>query len=153
VWQPFFEKGKSSPIYRHGTTYSGHLVSSALALKNLEILEREGLVARSAALEQILANELKSIESHDFVTTTRIGGFMGCVELSNEISAESVTDRLIEYGFITRPLRGNAIQISPPFITTDKEVRDLLSAVRVVLDGAKPARSKGSSKVEEKIAI
>jgi len=151
VWQPFFEKGANSPIYRHGTTYSGHLVSSALALKNLEILEREGLVARSAALEQILANELKAIESHDFVTATRIGGFMGCVELSNEVSADSVTDRLIEYGFITRPLRGNAIQISPPFITTDQEVRDLLGAVRTVLDRAKPVRSTG--KAREKIAI
>lgn len=71
---------------------------------------------------------------------------MGCVELSNEVSADSVTDRLIEYGFITRPLRGNAIQISPPFITTDQEVRDLLGAVRTVLDRAKPVRSTGKAR-------
>lgn len=137
MWQPFFEKGADSPVYRHGTTYSGHPVTAALALKNLEILEREGLVARSAALEQVLASELKAIELHDLVKTTRVGGFMGAIELTKEVNAELVTDRIIEHGFITRPLRGNAVQISPPFITTDQEVRDLVGAVRAVLDSAK----------------
>lgn len=127
----------NSPIYRHGTTYSGHPVTAALALKNLEILEREGLVARSAELEQVLARELKAIESHEFVTSTRVGGFLGGIELSSDVSAELVTDQIIERGFITRPLRGNTIQISPPFITTDQEVRDLVGAVRAVLDAAK----------------
>ncbi|MCQ9616527.1 aminotransferase class III-fold pyridoxal phosphate-dependent enzyme [Paenalcaligenes niemegkensis] len=134
MWQPFFERGADSPIYRHGTTYSGHPVTAALALKNLEILEHEGLVARSAALEQVLANELKAIESHELVTSTRVGGFLGAIELSSEISAEAVSDQVIEQGFITRPLRGNALQISPPFISTDQEIRDLVAAVRGVLD-------------------
>src|SRR5690606_34026516 len=92
VWQPFFEKGADSPVYRHGTTYSGHPVTAALALKNLEILEREGLVARAAAPEQLLAGELKAIESHELVTATRVGGFLGAIELSDEVSAEVVTD-------------------------------------------------------------
>ncbi|HIZ49848.1 MAG TPA: aminotransferase class III-fold pyridoxal phosphate-dependent enzyme [Candidatus Pseudomonas excrementavium] len=142
IWHPFFEKGADSPIYRHGTTYSGHPVTAALAMKNLEILEREGLVARSAALEQVLARELKSIESHDFVTSTRVGGFLGGIELSSYVSAELVTDQVIDHGFITRPLRGNTVQISPPFITTDQEVRDLVGAVRTVLDSAKAKASK-----------
>ena len=142
IWHPFFEKGADSPIYRHGTTYSGHPVTAALALKNLEILEREGLVARSAALEQVLARELKAIESHDFVTSTRVGGFLGGIELSSDVSAERVTDQIIEHGFITRPLRGNTVQISPPFITTDQEVRDLVSAVRTVLDAAKTSTAR-----------
>src|SRR5690606_34548842 len=101
VWQPFFEQGADSPVYRHGTTYSGHPVTAALALKNLEIIEREGLVARSAALEQLLARELKALESHELVTTTRVGGFLGGIELSDEVSAERVTDQIIEHGFIT----------------------------------------------------
>lgn len=134
VWQPFFEKGADSPVYRHGTTYSGHPVTAALALKNLEIIEREGLVARSAALEQLLASELKALESHELVSSTRVGGFLGGIELSDEVNAEYVTDQIIEHGFITRPLRGNAVQLSPPFITTDQELRDLVGAVRTVLD-------------------
>lgn len=142
IWQPFFEKGADSPIYRHGTTYSGHPVTAALALKNLEILEREGLVARSAALEQVLAKELKAIEAHDFVVSTRVGGFLGGIELSSHVSAEFVTDQIIDHGFITRPLRGNTVQISPPFITTDQEVRDLVGAVRTVLNAAKASTAR-----------
>ncbi|WP_193075240.1 aspartate aminotransferase family protein [Pseudomonas sp. FME51] len=142
IWHPFFEQGADSPIYRHGTTYSGHPVTAALALKNLEILEREGLVARSSELEQVLARELKAIESHAFVAATRVGGFLGAIELSSDVSAEFVTDQVIEQGFITRPLRGNAVQISPPFITTDQEVRDLVGAVRAVLDAAQARTSK-----------
>lgn len=142
IWRPFFEQGVDSPIYRHGTTYSGHPVTAALALKNLEILEREGLVARSSELEQVLARELKAIESHEFVAATRVGGFLGAIELSSDVGAEFVTDQAIEQGFITRPLRGNAVQISPPFITTDQEVRDLVGAVRAVLDAAQAGTSK-----------
>src|SRR5690554_148791 len=134
VWQPFFEQGADSPVYRHGTTYSGHPVTAALALKNLEILERESLLERSAALEQVLANSLAAIESHELVATTRVGGFLGAIELRDEIQAEWVTDQILDHGFITRPLQGNAVQISPPFIATDQEVRDLVEAARHVLD-------------------
>ncbi|MDN3562652.1 MULTISPECIES: aspartate aminotransferase family protein [Vreelandella] len=145
VWQPFFEQGAASPIYRHGTTYSGHPVTAALAMKNLEILEREGLVERSAALERILAGELAAIESHDLVATTRVGGFLGAIELHDEVQAEWVTDQILDLGFITRPLRGNAVQISPPFITTDQEVRDLVNGVRHVLDDIRSGKARASA--------
>lgn len=145
VWQPFFENGANSPVYRHGTTYSGHPVTAALALKNLEILEREDLVARSVALEHILASELKAIESHELVTTTRAGGFLGGIELSGQANAELITDQIIEHGFITRPLRGNTIQISPPLITTDQEVRDLVGAVRTALDNVHAGTIKATA--------
>ncbi|MDL0433873.1 aminotransferase class III-fold pyridoxal phosphate-dependent enzyme [Marinobacter sp. TBZ242] len=137
VWRPFFENGADSPTYRHGTTYSGHPVTAALALKNMEILERENLIARSAALEEVLTAELKALESHELVKTTRVGGFLGGIELSDKVNAEFVTDKIIEHGFITRPLRGNTVQISPPFILTDQELRGLVRAVGTVLDSLK----------------
>ncbi len=145
VWQPFFEQGAASPVYRHGTTYSGHPVTAALAMKNLEILEREGLVERSAALERILASELAAIESHELVATTRVGGFLGAIELHDEVQAEWVTDQILDLGFITRPLRGNAVQISPPFITADQEVRDLVNGVRYVLEDIRSGKARASA--------
>ncbi|WP_211605182.1 aspartate aminotransferase family protein [Vreelandella arcis] len=145
VWQPFFELGAASPVYRHGTTYSGHPVTAALAMKNLEIIEREGLVERSAALERVLAGELSAIESHELVATTRVGGFLGAIELHDEVQAEWVTDQILDLGFITRPLRGNSVQISPPFITTDQEVRDLVNGVRHVLDDIRSGKAQASA--------
>tara|TARA_R110000796_G_scaffold252646_1_gene390312 strand:- start:11392 stop:12651 length:1260 start_codon:yes stop_codon:yes gene_type:complete len=137
IWHPFFEQGASSPVYRHGTTYSGHPVTAALALKNIDILKRENLVERTGALEKVLTEEMVALESHEFVAEIRVGGFMAGIELNCGVQAELITDQMLGQGFITRPLRGNAIQISPPFITTDQEVRDLVGALKHVLDNAK----------------
>ena len=134
IWEPFFTAGDNTPIYRHGTTYSGHATSCAIAVKNLEILEREGLVKRAGELEKLLAAELDDLASHDLVVEIRVAGFLGGLALSDEITAEEVTDRLLELGFVARPLRGNTVQISPPFITTDDELRQLVGAIRKVLD-------------------
>ncbi|MDR5901581.1 aspartate aminotransferase family protein [Halomonas icarae] len=140
LWQPFFERNANAPIYRHGTTYSGHPVTAALALKNLEILEQESLIERSAHLEQVLSNSLSEIESHELVASTRVGGLLGAIELRDIAQAEVITDQLLDLGFISRPLRGNSVQISPPFISTDQEVRSLVEAVRYLLDDIQPAR-------------
>lgn len=134
LWEPFFSRGADSPVYRHGTTYSGHATTAALALKNLEIIEREKLVARAAALETHLSGLLASLAAHPLVTETRIGGLLGGIALADSVTAEAITDEVLELGFITRPLIGNTVQISPPFITTDAELTALVGAVRRVLD-------------------
>lgn len=134
LWEPFFDRGESSPIYRHGTTYSGHATNAAIALKNLEILEREGLVAQAARLEQQLATLLRDIDEHELVAETRVGGFLGGIALATSVSAEAVTEQVLDFGFIARPLNGNTIQISPPFVATDRELSDLVGAIRTVLD-------------------
>ncbi|WP_027961934.1 aspartate aminotransferase family protein [Halomonas halodenitrificans] len=140
LWQPFFEQNADAPVYRHGTTYSGHPVTAALALKNLEILERESLLERSVHLEQVLSNALSAIESHELVASTRVGGFLGAIELRDMAQAELITDQLLDLGFISRPLRGNSVQFSPPLISTDQEVRSFVEAVRYLLDDIQPAR-------------
>ena len=134
LWEPFFSRGDDSPIYRHGTTYSGHATSAAVALANLDILEREGLVARAAGLEERLAGLLAGLEGHELVAETRVGGFLGGIALTDAVRAEAVCDEVLELGFITRPLNGNTLQISPPFVTTDEELDDFVGAIRTVLD-------------------
>lgn len=132
VWAPFYETG--APMYRHGTTYSGHATSAALALKNLEIIEREGLLERVRRLEGVLATELEGLAGDDRIEETRFAGFLGGIQLRPEFSAEEVTDAMVEQGWIARPLRGNVIQISPPFTTTDEEVRGIVAAAVSALD-------------------
>jgi adenosylmethionine-8-amino-7-oxononanoate aminotransferase len=134
LWEPFFTGGADSPVYRHGTTYSGHATTAALALKNIEIIEREGLVARAGQLEERLVTLFADLAQHELVTETRVGGFLGGVSLAETVNAEAVTDQILELGFITRPLNGNTVQLSPPFITTEQELDDLVGALRTVLD-------------------
>ena len=59
----------------------------------------------------------------------RVGGFLGGVTLHERIPADRVADRLIELGFISRPLRGNTLQLSPPYIVTNQEVGDYVAAI------------------------
>ena len=57
VWEPFF--GPEPGVWlRHGYTYSGHAASSAVALANLDVIEREGLLDEASRLETTLAARL-----------------------------------------------------------------------------------------------
>ncbi|MEB8342926.1 aminotransferase family protein [Streptomyces endophyticus] len=133
IWQPFYRDADDTPMFRHGATYSGHATACAVALRNLDILDEEKLVARVADLEQVLADELRVLGTRESVVETRVAGLLGGVALVDDINAEAVTDELVEHGFVTRPLRGNTVQISPPFITTDDELRGLVAAIAAVL--------------------
>ncbi|MFE7331157.1 aspartate aminotransferase family protein [Streptomyces sp. NPDC057565] len=133
IWQPFYRDNSGTPIFRHGATYAGHATASAVALRNLDLLEQDKLLPRVSKLETLLSSELTRLQSHDAVTDTRVAGLLGGVTLAEHLSAEAITDQLIERGFITRPLRGNTVQISPPFTTTDDEIKQLVEALSDVL--------------------
>lgn len=137
VWEPFYRTG--APIYRHGTTYSGHATSAALALKNIEIIEREGLLADVQRLEGVLSAEFATLSADPRIEETRVAGLLGGLQLRPEFSAEQVTDRMVEDGWIARPLRGNVVQISPPFTTTDDELRGIVTATVTALDAVEAA--------------
>ena len=50
VHEPFFQPD-AGVWWRHGYTYSGHAAAAAVALANLDIIEREGLLDEAARLE------------------------------------------------------------------------------------------------------
>ena len=130
IWKAFWVNDKSTPIHRHGITYAGHATACAVAQVNLDILEREGLVQRAAELEVVLREELTALAARrPSVAEVRCGGFMGGVSLTDDYSNEQIANDLVELGFVARPLRGNTLQISPPLITTDDEVRLAIKAI------------------------
>ena len=134
IWESFYVDDASTPVFRHGATYAGHATACAVALANLDVLEEDKLLPRVAELELLLTNRLTALHSRrSSVVDVRVGGFLGGVGLSEEISAEQVADRLVELGFVSRPLRGNTLQISPPFITTDEELAAFVDAIDQVL--------------------
>lgn len=83
LWSP--ELGHS---FRYGTTYAGHLTSCVAALTNVDILEEEGLLARSRQLESELAHTLRSNSGHPAVAEVCCRtGFLGAVELEAGLPA------------------------------------------------------------------
>ena len=57
IQEPFWS-GAAAGVWRHGYTYSGHASAAAAAHANLDIIEREGLVARGLALETEIPDAL-----------------------------------------------------------------------------------------------
>ena len=88
VAEPFFAAA-GGPMFRHGATYAGHATCCAAALANLDLLERDGLLARGQELEGELFDALRQLEGHELVGEVRGGmGTLGAVELTDDVLAE-----------------------------------------------------------------
>ncbi|MDF2561739.1 MAG: Acetylornithine transaminase, partial [Microbacterium sp.] len=134
IWAPFFVDSPDTPILRHGVTYSGHATACAVALANLDVLEDEDLIPRVGELESELVASLDRLAAaRPGISDVRVAGFLGGVTLRDDLSAEQACDALIELGYISRPLRGNTLQISPPFITTNDELYAFVDAIDDVI--------------------
>jgi adenosylmethionine-8-amino-7-oxononanoate aminotransferase len=134
IWQPFYVDAADTPIFRHGATYAGHATACAVAMANLDVLENDKLLPRVVELERLLDSRLKQLAARrPSVTDVRVAGLLGGVTLHDDILAEDAADALLELGFITRPLRGNTLKVSPPFITTDAQLTQFVNAIDHVL--------------------
>jgi putrescine---pyruvate transaminase len=142
VAEPFWRPG-SQEIFRHGYTYSGHPTSCAIALANLDLIEREQLVARVADLEPVLASTLAPLAAHELVAEVRAGtGLLAAVEIAEDartadpgLGARLVAE-IRDRGVITRLLRGVALQISPPFVITEAEIARIAEVFAAAFDAA-----------------
>jgi putrescine aminotransferase len=134
----------------HGYTYSGHPTAAAVALKNIEIMEREGLVERTASdTGPYLARTLAGLNDHPLVGETRSLGLIGAVEIVADKATRArfgdregkagpvVRDLCIKHGVMARAVR-DSIVMSPPLIITHAEIDRLVATIRRALDEAEP---------------
>ena len=130
-------RAKDSEFF-HGYTYSGHPTCAAVALRNIEIMEREGLVQRTAEVIGPYFNQaLQRLRSHAIVGEVRSLGLIGAVEIvrqpgtnlrfgDKEGTAGTVLrDRCIANGLMVRAVR-DSIVICPPLIITQAEIDRLV---------------------------
>jgi putrescine aminotransferase len=128
VTEPFWDG--TAGAWRHGYTYSGHAVAAAAGLANLDIIEREGLVARVRELEPVLTETLASLVEHRLVAEVRSGvGLLAAVQIDPDIVKvdasvvpAAVAD-LRSRGVLTRSLVDGSLQVSPPFVVTPEELK------------------------------
>jgi PLP-dependent transaminase len=119
--------------FRHGFTYNGHPVGAAVALANLAIIEREGLLARALTIGERLLEGLKPAEELAAVAEVRGVGAMLGVELAGDRDAEPVAAGARREGVIVRA-SGQKIVLSPPLVLApeqgDRIVEVLLEELR-----------------------
>ncbi len=116
----------------HGYTYSGHPVSCAVAIANLRIIEREGLVTRIRDdIGPYLQARWHTLADHPLVGETRMLGLMGALELvaskdplrrfeSKRGIGSLCRDHLVNSGVVLRAV-GDTIICAPPFTLSHEE--------------------------------
>ncbi len=127
-----------------GFTYAGHAVATAVALKNIEIMERLDLMAHVRTVAPHFQARLRNLASHPIVGDVRGMGLVGCVDCrlakddtdpwnpKHEIGAR--LDRHCQsLGLILRPIL-NMCVFSPPLIITDTEIDRMFDIMAKGLD-------------------
>lgn len=131
VAEPFFAGGV---WWRHGYTYGGHAAAAAAALANLDIIERENLLAESARLEKTLHEALAPLAGHPRVAEVRSGlGAVAAVQLADPAAAPGFVKDLRAHGISGRAAGQGALQISPSFVMTDEQVHELADGFAAAL--------------------
>ncbi len=114
--------------FRHGFTYNGHPVGAAVALANLDIIEREGLLERAATTGARMLERLKPAEALDGVAEVRGVGLMLGVELEADRDAGPVAAAALERGVVVRA-SGQKVVMSPPFVIEERQADTIVDVL------------------------
>jgi len=130
--------GSQYATFSNGYTYSGHPVSSAAALKNIEIIENEGLLEHVREISPYFQQRIKELRKLPLVRNTRGVGLVGCVECQI-VDSEShdtlemdieIGDRIDKncqaLGLIVRPL-WNMCVFSPPLVINMEQIDEMFN--------------------------
>lgn len=136
---------KQGKEFAHGFTYSGHPVCCAVALKNIEILEKENLVTRMRdEVAPLLKQKWDSLADHPLAGETRSVGGLAALELVVDketrrryddkfTAGYSCRDICLREGIIMRAVRDTMI-VCPPLIISGSQLDEMVAKVRVCLD-------------------
>jgi adenosylmethionine-8-amino-7-oxononanoate aminotransferase len=149
VLAPFLEERS---LFAHGITFGGHPVACAVALKNIEIMKRDGIVERVREHEEALRGALAPLLELPIVGDLRGAGYFWALELvKDKETRETFSDDESEWllrGFLSGELfrrglicraddRGDpVIQISPPLVAGPEEFEAIAGILGDVLPEA-----------------
>jgi len=131
--------------FYHGFTYSGHPVACAVALANLDIIEREGLVQRADDMGILVREKLHAaLDDHPMVGEIRALGLIGAIELTSDKRTRKFfekrgrvggicRDYCFENNLIMRAVRDTLV-FSPPLTISLEEIELLVERAARAID-------------------
>jgi putrescine aminotransferase len=131
--------------FNHGYTFSGHPVACAVALKNLEIIEREQLIEKvNTTTGPALAKMLAKFKDHPLVGEVRSIGMLGAIELVADKRTRRrfdqpgrvgliCRDHFFREGFIMRAVFDTMV-CAPPLIWTQAHFDEAEAVIKKALD-------------------
>lgn len=136
MYEALVEPSAEIGAFGHGYTYSGHPVAAAVALKTLEIYQRDNIFAGAATAGDYMMDRLRELETHPLVGEVRGRGLLAAVELvANKHTRQAFSDGSVggfaqqacqDNGLIVRAIAGSSLGICPPLIITGAQVDELV---------------------------
>ncbi len=149
--QAAIEEAPADRKFMHAATYSGHPVCCAVGLKNVELIEHEGLVERAAAMGKRLLAGLETLREFPNVGDVRGLGMMCGVELVSDKGTKApafglgakVAKEAMTRGVLIRiragspdPAIGDTICIAPPLMTPEATLDRLVNVIAEAIRAA-----------------
>jgi adenosylmethionine-8-amino-7-oxononanoate aminotransferase len=166
VAEPFV----SGTMYMHGLTYGGHPMTAAVALKALEIYERDGVIDNVRENEPYLRDALNELRRVPLVGDVRGAGYFWSVEMVKDrdtketfegdeadwLLRDVLSGQMAKLGLLCRlDDRGDpVIQLSPPLVADRVVLDEMVSIVGEALEAAWQAfTTRGPGKHADHVSV
>ena len=129
----------------HGYTYSGHPPACAVAIENIRIMQREGLIDRvKTDIGPYLQQRWEKLAEHPLIGESRMVGLMGALELvaskktlerfdEDRGVGKICRDLLMDNGLVMRAV-GDTLVVAPPLILSHEQADELVEKTWKCLD-------------------
>ncbi len=144
MYEAMIEPSNKVGVFGHGYTYSGHPLGCAVALKTLEIYQRDNIFQHAAIVGAYLQKRLQALSVHPLVGEVRGKGLIAAIELvANKQTGLAFTTPAVgifamqacqNIGLIIRTVAGSSLAFCPPLIVTEAHIDELIEKLEKSLD-------------------
>lgn len=144
IYDALVEPSAKVGVFGHGYTYTGHPVACAVALKTLEIYERDNIFGHAQQVGDYFMTRLRELENHPLVGEVRGRGLLAAVEMvANKETRQAFEGGVIgsycqqrcqENGLIVRAVAGSSIALCPPLVITAEQVDELMEKLTLSIN-------------------
>ncbi|CAN7498064.1 aminotransferase [Bosea sp. LjRoot90] len=136
VYEVLVDQSKKIGTFGHGNTYAGHPVGCAVAVKTLEIYQRDRIIEHVRKVEPKFLQRLTKLAEHPLIGEARGVGLIGGIEFVKDKASKAQfeakkgvalksTSFAQEEGLILRALGGDRVAFCPPLVITEAEIDEL----------------------------
>jgi adenosylmethionine-8-amino-7-oxononanoate aminotransferase len=144
MYTAMIDQTANAGAFGHGYTYSGHPVACAVALKVLEIYQRDEIFEKAAITGKYLQKRLAEFSDHPLVGEVRGSGLLGAIELvADKKTGQPFVGGAVggyaqkmaqDSGLLIRAVAGSSLGFCPPLIITEPQIDELIGKVSIALD-------------------
>ena len=144
LYKAMLDESRKLGTFGHGYTYTAHPVGCAVALKTIEIYQRDKIMEHAAKVSPVFQSRLMKLADHPMVGEARGVGLIGAVELvadkaskrsfnPKHMAGATAVNKLQELGLIVRNVQ-DSLALCPPLIITTDEIHEMFDLFEKGLD-------------------